>query len=147
MNNWNDKQPHLPDCACRNLRMTTRVITQFYDEALHSTGLKATQFSLLNDICSKEEGISVGELSDYALMDQTTVTRNVEILRKNGLVDVTTEDTDSRRKKITVSLSGKAKLATALPLWKEAQLKLQDTVGAEQYQTLLEILLQLRKIK
>jgi len=36
------------------------------------------------------------------MMDQTTVTRNIEILHKKGYVNVKTEDTDSRKKSITV---------------------------------------------
>ncbi len=147
MHELNDNDPRLADCACRNLRMTTRVITQYYDKAFHATGLKSTQFALLNNIFSKEDGISVSELADYALMDQTTVTRNVEILRKKGYVNVETENGDLRKKRITVSTAGKEKFAAAKPLWKEAQLKLQEAVGKEQYKTLLAILSELRKFE
>ncbi len=147
MHELNDNDPRLADCACRNLRMTTRVITQYYDKAFHTTGLKSTQFALLNNIFSKEDGISVNELADYALMDQTTVTRNVEILRKKGYVNVETENGDLRKKRITVSTAGKEKFAAAKPLWKEAQLKLQEAVGTEQYKTLLAILSELRKFE
>lgn len=147
MNRETDHGLRLPDCACRNLRMTTRVITQYYDKALLVSGLKSTQFALLNDILTKEEGISVNELADYAMMDQTTVTRNIAILRKKGYVDVKTEDNDSRKKRITVSDSGKDKFAAAVPLWEEAQTNLQQIVGQEQYKAFLATLLILKDIK
>jgi DNA-binding MarR family transcriptional regulator len=137
----------LADCACRNLRMTTRVITQYYDKAFHSSGLKSPQFALLNDINSRENGISVNELADFAMMDQTTVTRNVEILRKKGYVNVTIEDADSRKKCITISEVGKSELAVAMPHWQEAQMKLEQIVGKEQFNTLLKTLSDLREIK
>ncbi len=142
-----EQEPRVINCACRNLRMTGRVVTQYYDKALQESGLKSTQFALLNDISSKEEGISIGELAEYAMMDQTTVTRNIEILRKNGFVEVKTQEKDSRRKNITVSTAGKEKLQLAVPLWRAAQIKLEYTLGAEQYQVLLKTLAVLQEIE
>lgn len=146
MDKKNSKEPRLENCACRNLRMTTRVVTQYYDRALQDSGLKSTQFALLNDISSKEDGISVNELAEYSMMDQTTVTRNIEILRKKGYVDIKTEEKDSRKKRITVSEAGKDKLKAATPPWKDAQIKLQQTIGLERYKVLLETLSLLREL-
>lgn len=143
----NEPNLNLSECACRNLRMTTRVITQYYDKALQASGLKSPQFALLNDIISRENGISVNELADLAMMDQTTVTRNVEILRKKGYVDVKTEDTDSRKKCITISQAGRNKLLLAMPHWQDAQIKLEQIVGREQYNILIKTLSELRDIK
>lgn len=146
MNQKNNKEPRLVNCACRNLRMTTRVVTQYYDRALQDSGLKSTQFALLNDISSKEDGISVNELAEYSMMDQTTVTRNIEILRKKGYVDIKTEEKDSRKKRITVSEAGNDKLKAATPPWKDAQIKLQRSIGLERYKVLLETLSLLREL-
>ncbi len=142
-----DQKMKLMDCACRNLRMTTRVVTQYYDKVLKASGLKVTQFSLLNSISSREGGISVNDLADLNMMDQTTITRNIEILRQKGYVHVKTEDSDLRRKSITVSGAGKSKLAAAMPLWEEAQLKIQQSVGQERYKEFLEILSYFQEIK
>jgi len=146
MDQTSGKDLRLSDCACRNLRMTTRVITQYYDKALLPCGLKSAQFALLNDISSRTGGVSVNELAEYAMMDQTTVTRNIDVLRKHGFVLVKTEASDARKKRITVSDAGKAKLVTARPFWKEAQLKVQQTVGQEQYSSLLETLAVLKQM-
>ncbi|WP_349670774.1 MarR family winged helix-turn-helix transcriptional regulator [Lacrimispora sp.] len=147
MEQQNEQNLNLSVCACRSLRMTTRVITQYYDKALRISGLKSPQFALLTDICSRENGISVNELANQAMMDQTTVTRNVEILRKKGYVDVKTEDADSRKKCITVSETGKEKLALAMPHWQEAQSRLEQIVGKEQYDELLKTLSVLRNLE
>ena len=41
--------PPLPvlDCACASLRRAARAVTQLYEAALQDTGLRATQFTLL----------------------------------------------------------------------------------------------------
>lgn len=137
----------LADCALRNLRMTTRVITQYYDKALQEAGLKSTQFSLLNVISYKEEGLSVNAIAEHARMDQTTVTRNIEILQKKGYINISTEEKDSRKKRVTISEVGKAKVALAMPLWEAAQLNVEQIVGAEKYKDLLQTLNILKKIK
>lgn len=147
MERKSDQHPRLSDCACRNLRMTARVITQYYDEVLRDSGLKSTQFALLNDIASRAEGICVGELAELSMMDQTTVTRNVEILRKKRLVSIQTDAADSRRKKVTLSQTGKDRLTAATPSWEEAQLKLQQALGNDRYMDLLELLRVLQTIK
>jgi len=113
---------------------------QLLEVYLKELGLQVAQFSLLISITSREGGISVNELANFSMMDQTTVTRNIEILRKAGYVIVRTEDTDSRRKSITVSELGKSKIETAKPLWEEAQLKILQAVGAEEYKNFLGVL-------
>ncbi len=130
---------HLKACACRNLRMTTRVVTQYYDKALQSTSLRSTQLALLVDISSREY-TSVGELANILLMDQTTVTRNIEILKKNGYVKVKADDEDSRKRLISITEKGMAKLNEALPLWEDAQLKIEQKIGKDKFRELLDTL-------
>lgn len=130
---------NLPDgcrCACGNLRRTTRAITQFYDQLLQPCGLRSTQYSLLLNI-SLQQHISVGELGAKLLMDQTTVTRNIEILRKYGYINVTKEHGNARKKAISITASGSEKLAEAMPLWEQAQLQIEQRLGPERFQKFL----------
>jgi DNA-binding MarR family transcriptional regulator len=122
---------NLPDmqlCVCGNLRKTTRVITQFYDQHLQSTGLRSTQCGLLRNI-SLHKNISVGELGDMLLMDQSTVTRNIEILKKYGYITITPKNHDARKKSISITQSGEEKLKEAIPLWEEAQARIEHELG------------------
>lgn len=122
---------NLPDmqlCVCGNLRKTTRVITQFYDQHLQSTGLRSTQCGLLRNI-SLHKNISIGELGDMLLMDQSTVTRNIGILKKHGYIMITAENHDARKKSISITQSGEEKLKEAIPLWEEAQGKIEHELG------------------
>lgn len=132
-------------CACRNLRMTSRVITQYFDKAFQPVGLRATQFALLADISSRES-CTVGELADALLMDQTTVTRNVEILRKSGFIEVRSGDDDSRKRCITITEFGTTKLIAALPSWEKAQQHIEENIGSERYEEFLKTLYDIQKI-
>ncbi|MBP2640227.1 MAG: transcriptional regulator [Firmicutes bacterium] len=126
-------------CACGNLRRTTRSITQFYDQFLLKSGLRSPQFSLLLNI-SLNENISVGELGSILLMDQTTVTRNIEMLKKNGYVTIIKDPADARRKTISITESGADKLAESMPLWEQAQSQIEKGLGTERYRDFLKTL-------
>jgi DNA-binding MarR family transcriptional regulator len=126
-------------CACGNLRRTTRAITQFYDQLLQPCSLRSTQFSLLLNI-SLHRNISVGELGARLLMDQTTVTRNLGILRKLGFINITKVDDDARKKSISLTESGARKLVEAVPLWEQAQSRMERGLGSERYRDFLKML-------
>jgi DNA-binding MarR family transcriptional regulator len=132
-------------CACGNLRKTTRTITQFYDKMLQPTGLKSTQCLLLLDI-SLNENISVTSLGNILLMDQSTVTRNVELLRKSGHIDIKKEEQDSRKKCITLTNKGLKTLEVAIPIFKEAQSKIEDGIGKVRIEELLKTLKDIEKL-
>lgn len=142
MENLN-KLKQLKNCVCRNLRMTTRVTTQYYDQIFQSVELPATQFSLLVDI-SYRENATISELAEVLLMDQTTVTRNIEILRKKGYVNVNSDRNDSRRKCVSLSEEGAKKLNEAIPLWNEVQSIIEKEIGDEKFEEFLKTLAQIQ---
>lgn len=126
-------------CACGNLRRTTRAVTQFYDNCLKSSGLRSTQFSLLVGI-SLNETVSIGELAEMMLMDQTTVTRNLEGLIKADLVVVKAAEDDARKKMLNISESGMKKLSEMMPLWEAAQSRIEERLGDEKLREFLRLL-------
>lgn len=130
---------HMQNCACGNLRKTTRTITQFYDKILQPTGLRSTQCLLLIEVFFYED-ISVSDLGNILLMDQSTVTRNIELLRKSGYINIKKEEQDSRRKSISITDDGLKKLEEAAPILKEVQIKIENGIGKERFQELLRTL-------
>ncbi|MBU3161157.1 MarR family winged helix-turn-helix transcriptional regulator [Clostridium frigoris] len=132
-------------CACGNLRKTTRAITQFYDKMLQPTGLRSTQCLLLLDI-SFNKNISVTRLGNILRMDQSTVTRNVELLRKSGYIDIKKEEQDCRKKCITITDKGVKTLDAAIPILKEAQIKIEDGIGKDRIKELLKTLNDIEKL-
>lgn len=122
-------------CACFNLRKVTRVVTQFYDDMMRPSGLRATQFSLL--VAALRVGpVSVTRLAGQIAMDRTTLTRNVELLQKRGWIEVTAGE-DRRTRIVTITAQGNAALARALPLWKKAQSHVVETLGEARWSTML----------
>jgi DNA-binding MarR family transcriptional regulator len=122
-------------CACFNLRKAARAVTSFYDEALRPTGLRATQFGLLS-ITKALGSVPVSQLADAAVMDRTTLTRNLKPLEKRGLVRVRS-GADRRVHEVTITARGRRVWATAVPLWVGAQRRFIDGLGEARLRTLV----------
>lgn len=133
------REDDIQRCACGNLRQAARAVTQFYDRFFESTGLRSTQWSLLVRIYM-DSPVAVGELAERLLMDQTTVTRNIGILKKLDYISVDKEAGDARRKAIALTESGRQKLREALPRWEEAQARIERGLGEERFVELLALL-------
>src|SRR6266545_4299667 len=76
----------LSRCVCNTLRMVTRAVTQLYDDALRPSGLRVTQFSILATIARRDEA-NLKQLEDALAIDQTTLTRSLNLLERNGVIE------------------------------------------------------------
>jgi len=79
-------QGRLSPCVCNTLRMVTRVVTQLYDDCLRPSGLRVTQFSILAAIARLGEA-SLKQLEDELAIDQTTLTRSLSLLERDGVIE------------------------------------------------------------
>jgi DNA-binding MarR family transcriptional regulator len=123
------------DCVGFNLRKATRAVTQLYDEMLRPAGIRVTQYSLL--VVLKIIGpVLVTDLAEKIVMDRTTLTRNLEVMEKQGLVNVA-PGADRRTRWVTITESGSAVLLEAYPLWQQAQAKIRESMGGERLQVLM----------
>jgi len=121
-------------CACMNLRKTTRLIAQFYDQRLQQGGLKNTQFTLLV-VLRQHAPVSVTRLADLLGMDRTTLTRNVRVLAKDGLIEERTGD-DARVRLLVLTQKGDSAIAEAAPFWRQAQTDFLQKFGKDRWQVL-----------
>ena len=64
-----------------------RALTQMYDDSLRPLGLHATQFSIVQALDLVGE-ISQNRLSSLLVIDGTTLSRNLRILREKGWIEV-----------------------------------------------------------
>lgn len=130
--------PRKSPCYCINLKRATNSLCKFYDKKMESAGLTASQFSLINDIrlldtCSK------AELSEYAKLDKSTITRNLKILRDKGYIqDLSTNE--SRESQVTLTELGLEKIEDGNVAWKEAQDHIKEMIGSENIVQLKKIL-------
>ena len=122
-------------CACANLRRAARAVTQVFDEALAPSGLRATQFTLL--VTSRLMGEStINELAERMAMDRTTLSRNLKVLVRSGLLEVRPGE-DGRTRLVRLTPAGEHALEEAYPLWQQAQQETVGVLGEERHQALL----------
>src|SRR5512141_3011923 len=72
-------------CVCLNLRRAARAVSQIYDEALASSGIKVTQFSLLRAV-ERNEPVAIGAIAEELDLDRTTMARTLAPLERDHLV-------------------------------------------------------------
>lgn len=131
------------NCLCHNLRKTSRLLTQYYDEALRPSGLRITQFTLMSTVEEMRE-VAFVPLADFLGMDRTTLARNVEILVRDGLVSVEIGSADRRQQVVRLTEFGESRLAAAMPLWKAAQRAAMKKAG--EWEPLIEQLAELGNV-
>jgi DNA-binding MarR family transcriptional regulator len=116
------------NCVSFRLRRAARQVAKFYDAALKPVDLRNTQFTLLAVLVSGGAQ-NIGQLSQAMATDGTTLTRNLEVLVRRGLVENTTHDEDERIRLVKASVSGGQLYAKGLPLWRSAQQRMLDVLG------------------
>ena len=135
------RQPE--NCVCLNLRAATRSITQRYDQALASSGLLSTQYSMLNAI--ESHGVmGVAELASWMAMDVSTATKNLRPLLARGFITLKQSTLDGRRREIRTTEKGKRILGLALPLWNQEQDSALQKLGPRKFAQLQSLLSELR---
>lgn len=135
-----DEEPEAADviageCLCFRARRVARALTRIYDEALRPLDVQATQLTLLSAISLMSRrakgGGSMGRLAESLSMDRTTVSRNVRLLRDDGLVSIERSPRDGRVRIVRPTKAGERTLAEGLPLWKQAHGKVVETLGPD----------------
>jgi len=121
-------------CAAFNFRRTARAVTRLYDLALEPSGLRATQFAILTAI-AKFQPVAISGLGEILVLDQTTLTRNLRLLQKQGQLKISPRST-RRQRFITLTDSGVKALAAALPFWRQIQARFLAEMGGNDWPAL-----------
>lgn len=122
-------------CICFQLRKASRAVTRLYDGILKSTGLGANQFTILMAVYVLDPK-TISHIAEVLNMERTTLTRNIRLMEKQGLISVT-PDSDRRKRALCLTAKGRKALENALPFWEKAQAHVKDEVGQEQCNSLL----------
>ena len=123
-------------CACASLRRTARVVTQLYQTELQGTGLRATQFTLLQAL--EQFGVaSQGALGRLLALDATTLSRTLPPLERAGWIRAAA-GRDRREVRWSLTPAGRRRLAGALPAWERAQERLRTGLPAKHWRMLIE---------
>ncbi len=130
MGAYTPMSPRAPteDCNCLAIRQAARQVTQLYDLALASTGLRATQFSILARL-RRMGPRSMGDLAADLVMDRTTLGRNLLPLQRDKLISLVPSKEDRRSKEVHLTAEGQRRLEAADEGWSVAQRTFEEGFG------------------
>jgi len=104
-------------CLCLHVQRAARAMARHFDEALRPVGLTNGQFSLMVAL-NRPKPPTMGDVAAVLAMDRTTLTAALKPLERHGLVSVTVDGTDRRRRRLALTAQGRHRLAEALPIWR-----------------------------
>lgn len=116
-------------------------MTTVYDDALAPVGINLAQYSLLKNI-RRMAPVSLTDLGAALELDRSTIGRNVKVLDRMGLTQAVTGK-DQREATVQLSEAGQGTLATATPLWQQAQDHINAKLGADKAAQLEQLLAEL----
>jgi DNA-binding MarR family transcriptional regulator len=116
-------------CNCLAARKAARYLTAAYDKALAPSGLRITQFTILNKL-GRLGPMTIKRLAAAMAMDRTTLAANLKPMERDGLLVTAAAVEDRRATAIEITEAGKAKLMEAVPLWTLAQAQFEAGYGA-----------------
>ena len=129
-------------CAGWNSRLAARRITQFLDREmteLRTTvgALSVAQLGLMAQIAVISDD-TLGALAQRTGLDQSTLSRNLRMLEREGLIEIAVVESDLRRRAVWLTETGARRLEAAIPLWRKAHARLARRLSPELARRLAE---------
>jgi DNA-binding MarR family transcriptional regulator len=125
-----DAQALIETCAGWNSRLAARIISQYLDERLAKSGLSVARLGLMAQIAAASDD-TLGALAARSGVEQSTLSRNLRMLEKEGLVEIAIVEADQRRRAVWLTEAGARKLEAAIPVWRKAHAKLSKRLPPE----------------
>ena len=117
-------------CAGWNSRLASRRITQFLDKRMTASGLTIAQFGLMAQIAAASDD-TLGALAERLGLDQSSLSRNLHALEREGLVEIAVVERDQRRRAVWLTEDGARRLEAAMPVWRSAHAALAEVLEPE----------------
>lgn len=117
-------------CAGWNARLAARRITGFLNRRMQGSGLSLAQFGLMAQIAAARDD-TLSELAERTGLDQSTLSRNLQVLEAAGLIEIAAGDKDARRRAAWITAKGERSLAAALADWRRAHGELAKRLDPE----------------
>lgn len=133
-----------PASACNGaaLRKATRRLSQLYDDVLAPSGLRLSQHSVLVHI-NRAGMPTMTDLARDMVLDRSALSHNLKPLERDGLVSLSKDRIDKRSTRVTLTASGKRKLAESKALWAIAQRRFEHAFDAVKAAAMRELLLEI----
>ncbi len=134
-------------CVNGKIRRIHRVIDGIYQTHLAPFQLKGSMLSMLF-VIGKNHGVTQKKLSDFLVLDQSTVSRDVKKLVNRKLV-TTSSGADARSELLTLTDQGYEFLDEVSPVWHKVHVKIEAVLGdfsIKYLDVLMEALLSVNEI-
>jgi DNA-binding MarR family transcriptional regulator len=125
-----DARAAVEACAGWNARLAARRITSFLNRRMHDSGLSLAQFGLMAQIAAARDD-ALSELAQRTGLDQSTLSRNLQVLEGAGLIEIAAGDTDARRRAVWLTEKGVQSLEAGLANWRRAHGELAKRLDPE----------------
>jgi DNA-binding MarR family transcriptional regulator len=125
-------------CVCQKARVAARALTRFYDRYFAGSEIEPTQFDLLVAV-RLSEPVPLAALAGHLGLERTTLTRNLGLLQRDGLVRIDRGD-DARQRLLSLTQAGRRALKRSMTYWKRAQQAAMSVLGKEDFARLSEAL-------
>jgi DNA-binding MarR family transcriptional regulator len=96
-------------------------------------------------VLSVTDGVTVNDLSVYTVIEQSTLSRTLDALEKQGLVRREQGETDSRVRRVFLTDDGRAEFGRAWPFMHEAFETMFDGIDDTEYAALISTLQKMLK--
>ncbi|MGA0569556.1 MarR family winged helix-turn-helix transcriptional regulator [Variovorax sp. VNK109] len=116
-------------CTNLKLRQLMRQVTRHFDAELGKSGLRTTQYSLLSCVFKRGPMRPV-DISRLLRIEPSTMTRNLKVLVERGWLTVEA-GSDARSRLVSLTEEGRATRMDAQRRWHDAQMAINDILGAE----------------
>jgi len=134
----------LTECLVLNTRMAARAVTRRYDRALRPFGITAAQFSILTSMVARPER-SVTDMARSIAIDRTTLSRNLDLLVRKGLVSGHEADKGNGRL-VALTNEGNDLVQKLLPQWRQAQAEMRELLVAPDLKAVVASLQKLSQV-
>lgn len=115
------------DCLAVRVRLIGRAITSLYDGALGDHGLTIAQVNLLAAL-GKAGPCSPSRLGEVLQLERSTVSRNLNLLVNQGLIEAASSNAKGLREVVLTS-AGRAAVEDVMPDWRRAQDEAAELLG------------------
>jgi len=122
------------NCIGANIRSLSRVVDKYYRSCLATFDITENQMTILFTL-NKMGEIEQGKIGNTLALEKSTVSRNIKLLEKKGLIDRTT----AYRPEIKLSKKGQKLVIELIPGWEKVMDELTDKIGAESISLIQEL--------
>jgi DNA-binding MarR family transcriptional regulator len=81
--------------------------------------------------------VSLTKLAELTVTERTTLTRNLAVLLKRGLISIESGK-DRRERQVSITPQGAETLKLAIPLWEAAQAHVESGLGKDRLANMLQ---------